>query len=200
MTEFTITREQAHLMAARLQPFMSKEVTRYYLGGVNLSREGGKIIAVATNGKILGKVELCPVESEGIESMNIIIPADMIGRLAKAKPGKGEDNDRVTFAMRAKNLWTASFGGADYHFTPIDGTYPQWQEVIPSADDTPEEVPFPSGVGFAVKLITDVCKAFGVANKDAFVRMAFNKDSEAPIRIHCKRQPEFMAVIMPGRD
>lgn len=103
--------------------FVSDEETRYYLNGVCLEGD----LAVATNGHVLGSV------STGltVEGRPIIprLAVDAINRIGRPKTvAINGDICRAEFV----------FDGVKLHTKLIDGTFPEWQRVVPAiADNAP---------------------------------------------------------------
>ena len=95
-------------------PFISSEPTRYYLNGVCLDGE----FAVATNGHILGRIPF-----KGTVNHRPIIPRKAVEMLAKlpAPTGIRQSAGYMQFFMPGAKLTTRL----------IDGTFPEWQRVVP---------------------------------------------------------------------
>ncbi|WP_271025314.1 DNA polymerase III subunit beta [Rhizobium sp. RCAM05973] len=96
---------------------ISSEETRYYLNGVFLKGEGGKLTAVATDGHRLARHVIEATEVfEGI-----IIPRKTIGLLPKGT---------VTLAVSESKVEITT---GDFVITSklIDGTFPDYERVIP---------------------------------------------------------------------
>ena len=94
--------------------FVSDEETRYYLNGVCLDGE----TVVATNGHGLGAVK-GGVAFDG----RPIIPRKTVATLARI----GDFRSMAIDDLRA----TFAFDGVAVHTKLIDGTFPEWQRVVP---------------------------------------------------------------------
>lgn len=100
---------------------ISTEETRYYLNGVFLKGEGGKLTAVATDGHRLARHVIEATEAFA----GVIVPRKTVGLLPKGT---------VTVAVSdAKIRITAG----DFVMTSklIDGTFPDYERVIPTNND-----------------------------------------------------------------
>ena len=113
---------------------ISTEETRYYLNGIYFhatDAEGTKILrAVATDGHRLARVE-APLP-DGAENMpGVIVPRKTIGELRKLIDETGE---AVDIAMSDTKI-RFGFGKAILTSKLIDGTFPDYERVIPSGND-----------------------------------------------------------------
>lgn len=120
---------------------ISTEETRYYLNGIFLHTKGnnkkgdGKLCAVATDGHRLAKVEIdAPAGAENIDG--IIIPRKTVGEIRKLVE---EGNDDVEISISDSKI---SFvcNGAVLISKLIDGTFPDYEKVIPVDNDKEAEV------------------------------------------------------------
>lgn len=109
-------------LVSRVQFAMSSEETRYYLNGVLLHVVDGRLVAVATDGHRLARDS---VESPAEFGNGIIVPAKTIGLLPKGV---------VTLAVSDTKIRITS-GTAVMVSKLVDGTYPDYQRVIPSQND-----------------------------------------------------------------
>lgn len=109
---------------------VSTEETRAYLNGIYMhvveTEEGAKIRCVATDGHRLAKVE--QELPEGAEDMpGVIIPRKTVIELRKL----AEDADEITITLNEKKL-QAEAGEITFTSKLIDGTFPDYERVIPS--------------------------------------------------------------------
>lgn len=119
---------------ARTSFAISTEETRYYLNGIYLHAltiEGAAVLhAVATDGHRLARYRL-PAPAGSAQMPGIILPkktVDEVARLvAKAK-------DDVTVALSSTKI-RFEVGGFVLTSKLIDGTYPDYQRVIPQGND-----------------------------------------------------------------
>ncbi len=113
----------------RTAPFMSVEETRYYLNGVYLHRHGLNLRAVATDGHRLGLAETDLVSGMPDKAAKIILASAvkiLIRLLKKQKVG----NVSVEWAKDFGGI-VATVAGSTYQTKEIDGTYPDYQRVLP---------------------------------------------------------------------
>ncbi|HEV7253263.1 MAG TPA: DNA polymerase III subunit beta [Mesorhizobium sp.] len=113
---------------------ISTEETRYYLNGIFLHalEAAGKLKlrSVATDGHRLARAEIdAPQGSEGMPG--IIIPRKTVGELQKLLDG---DEDAVLVELSETKI-RFTIGGIVLTSKLIDGTFPDYQRVIPTAND-----------------------------------------------------------------
>jgi DNA polymerase-3 subunit beta len=159
---------------------MSSEETRYYLCGIYLhtmqGTDGPVLRAVATDGHRLSRHELlAPEGSAGMP--NVIIPRKTVAELAKM--AKEHDGEFAIELSATKIRITA--GATSLTSKLIDGTFPDYQRVIPASNDklaTFDAEPFRQAIdrvstisserGRAVKLaLSDAALTLTVANPDS---------------------------------
>lgn len=112
---------------------ISNEETRYYLNGIYLHviDVGGemKLRAVATDGHRLARADMAlPEGAEG--APGVIVPRKTVAELIKL----GQAHDLVDIRMSDSAL-EARAGGTEYRSKLIDGTFPDYQRVIPSRNE-----------------------------------------------------------------
>lgn len=133
----SVTVSSAHIDAA-LQA-VSKEETRYYLQGVFLDGRG---FIAATNGHIAfaarctDAIDLRDVRPERLSDAlpGVIVPTGALLQASKAA-GRAKGLSYV-FERDNAGLWWILYGSARIHFGPVDGTFPDWQRIIPTAPET----------------------------------------------------------------
>jgi DNA polymerase-3 subunit beta len=113
---------------------ISTEETRYYLNGIYLhtmESEGRSVLrAVATDGHRLARVESdAPAASAGMPG--VIIPRKAVAEIIKLIDDAGE---RVTVELSPNKIRLA-LGSVVLTSKLIDGTFPDYQRVIPSGND-----------------------------------------------------------------
>lgn len=113
---------------------ISTEETRYYLNGIyfhTIESDGVLVLrAVATDGHRLARIELpAPAGSEGMSG--IIIPRKAVAEIQKLLED-GDENVTVELSTAKIRL---TFGGVVLTSKLIDGTFPDYQRVIPSGND-----------------------------------------------------------------
>lgn len=126
---FSIPGDALHRLISRCEFAIPTEETRYYLNGIYMhSLDGQKLRAVATDGHRLARSEMdAPDGADGMPA--IIIPRktvkEIIGIAATAK------KDDVHFEI-SENKIRVSHGSVVLTSKLIDGTYPDYQRVIPT--------------------------------------------------------------------
>ena len=118
---------------------ISTEETRYYLNGIYihaLEKDGAPLMrAVATDGHRLASVEIpLPVGAEGMPG--VIIPRKTVTELRKLI--EDTEGDIAVALSDAKIKF--DFEGATMTSKLIDGTFPDYERVIPSGNDKDLEV------------------------------------------------------------
>jgi len=131
---FVLSAAELRSLIDRTRFAISTEETRYYLNGIYLhvtKNEGVPVIrAVATDGHRLARVEL--VLPEGAAAMpGIIIPRKTVLELRKLVD---ESQDEVQVALSETKI-RFTIGEAALTSKLIDGTFPDYDRVIPSNND-----------------------------------------------------------------
>lgn len=109
---------------------ISTEETRYYLNGIYFHSAEGKLRTVATDGHRLALAEMAlPAGAENLPG--IIIPRKTIAQLRSLIDGSGE-----TIALSvSESKIRFTIGTAVLTSKLIDGTFPDYDRVIPSNND-----------------------------------------------------------------
>jgi DNA polymerase-3 subunit beta len=136
---FVITPSECKALLEKTRFAISTEETRYYLNGVYLhaaDNQGAKVLrAVATDGHRLARMEVgLPDGAEAIPG--VIIPRKTINELYKLVEGGGE---KVEISMSESKIRFA-VGNAVLVSKLIDGTFPDYERVIPTGNDKVMEV------------------------------------------------------------
>jgi len=109
---------------------MSTEETRYYLNGIYLHVAGEALRAVATDGHRLARVEVgVPAGAAGMPG--IIVPRKAIQEVRKLIDG-GEGDVHIALS---DNKIRVTYGDAVLVSKLIDGAFPDYERVIPSANE-----------------------------------------------------------------
>lgn len=136
---FTITPAELAVLIDKTRFAISTEETRYYLNGIFLHAKDEKLVAVATDGHRLAKVEVeAPEGSEGMPG--IIIPRKTVGELKKFVEG-AEDDIEISLSS---NKISFVCGDAVLISKLIDGTFPDYEKVIPAHNDKVMKVSTPA--------------------------------------------------------
>ncbi|HEY4471545.1 MAG TPA: DNA polymerase III subunit beta [Stellaceae bacterium] len=131
---FTLSAAELRMLIDRTRFAISTEETRYYLNGIYLhatkSNEVPVVRAVATDGHRLARVEM--TAPEGAAGMpGIIVPRKTVLELRKLVE---EGDDEVQVALGETKIRCA-IGEAALTSKLIDGTFPDYDRVIPVNND-----------------------------------------------------------------
>ena len=136
---FQLQADEAKNLIDRTRFAISTEETRYYLNGIYLhakDSDGVKVLrAVATDGHRLARFEMpLPSGAEGIPG--VIIPRKTINELRKLIE---EAEDAIEVSLSETKIRFA-FGDTILTYKMIEGTFPDYERVIPSGNDKIVEV------------------------------------------------------------
>lgn len=202
-------------------PFISKEETRYYLNGAAFD----KGLIVATDGHRLAAIK--PSDYDGADAELFIMPGETIKKICAVK-----SNRKLPLYVKIEKgvkYWAASvYEGkpddeselpqlATFSFQPIDGTFPDWRRVIPSAEnfDKPSQARFNAaylgefkslGTDLTIYLNNDpaapsLIRSSGIDFEAVGVLMPMRKDVESVLpewlgTVGKKAEPEQTAIIL----
>ena len=131
---FSLQASDLKTLINRTRFAISTEETRYYLNGIYLhaAESGGNAVlrAVATDGHRLARFEM-PLPEGAAEMPGVIIPRKTVGELHKLIE---ESNDSVEVALSETRIRFA-FDSTILTSKLIDGTFPDYERVIPSGND-----------------------------------------------------------------
>ena len=136
---FTLSAEELRALIHRTRFAISTEETRYYLNGIYFhatkNNEVPVVRAVATDGHRLARVEM--TAPEGAAGMpGVIVPRKTVLELRKLVE---EGNDEVQVGLGETKIRCA-IGDAALTSKLIDGTFPDYDRVIPAGNDKILEV------------------------------------------------------------
>ncbi len=136
---FTITSAECKAILEKTRFAISTEETRYYLNGIYLhaaDNQGAKVLrAVATDGHRLARMEVgLPEGAEQIPG--VIIPRKTVAELYKLVE---EGAEQVEISLSESKIKFA-VSGAVLVSKLIDGTFPDYERVIPVGNDKVMEV------------------------------------------------------------
>ncbi|MGE0719986.1 MAG: DNA polymerase III subunit beta [Alphaproteobacteria bacterium] len=137
---FAIAADALRRLVDRTRFAISTEETRYYLNGiyVHATKAGDLDVlrAVATDGHRLARVEM-PLPEGAAGMPGVIVPRKTVNELRKLVD---EVTDPIDIAVSdAKIRFT--FAGATLTSKLIDGSFPEYERVIPTQNDKVMEVP-----------------------------------------------------------
>ena len=137
--QFTLSAAELRGLIDRTRFAISTEETRYYLNGIYLHKaesDGTALLrAVATDGHRLASVEV-PLPAGAEEVPGVIVPRKAVAELRKLID---ESGDEVAVSMSESKIRFA-FDDAVLTSKLIDGTFPDYQRVIPAGNDKVMEV------------------------------------------------------------
>ncbi|WP_133510246.1 DNA polymerase III subunit beta [Candidatus Thiosymbion oneisti] len=111
---------------------MAHQDVRYYLNGLLLELKSDRLVAVATDGHRLAKVEeMLPLGVE--EGMQIVLPRKTVLELNRLLGG-GDANERVQIEISEK-MFRAVIGDVLVTSKLVDGRYPDYERVVPPAPE-----------------------------------------------------------------
>ncbi len=132
--EFTLTVTEVEALIDKTRFAISTEETRYYLNGIYLhaaERDGAGVLrAVATDGHRLASMEVpMPKGAEGLPG--VIVPRKAVGEMRKLVD---ETTSDVAIGLSEAKI-RFSFDDTVLTSKLIDGTFPDYQRVIPEGND-----------------------------------------------------------------
>lgn len=134
-TQFTLSAGTLKELIDATRFAISTEETRYYLNGIYVhAPEGlGKLRAVATDGHRLARIEL--ELPEGAEAMpGVIVPRKCVAEVRKLID-EYADETPVEIALSPSKIRFRFSSEATLTSKLIDGTFPDYSRVIPTAND-----------------------------------------------------------------
>jgi DNA polymerase III sliding clamp (beta) subunit (PCNA family) len=170
--------------------FVSKEETRYYLGGVYVEPcESGGVFLVATDGHRLGLFHDKTGETDG----TYIIRMSKIDAAFRSKLAvKAVFTDSIV-KVQNEHGDTIHAGGFDL----VDGTFPDWRRVIPSSTEKTREVADGDTLcTFNAAYLADFGFQPQSTKRNAPIEI-FGTDPSSPHFIINKAFPDFVGVLMP---
>lgn len=131
---FTLQAREAKNLIDRTRFAISTEETRYYLNGIYLhagkSAEVEVLRAVATDGHRLARFEMALPEGAGAMP-GVIVPRKAVNELRKLI----EEADGGVSVGLSDTRVRFSFGATELTSKLIDGTFPDYERVIPAGND-----------------------------------------------------------------
>ena len=136
---FSLSADDLKGLIDRTRFAISSEETRYYLNGIYLhaATSGGVPVlrAVATDGHRLARVEV-PLPEGAVGMTGVIVPRKTVSELRKLIEEASQD---VTVSLSESKIRFA-FDNAVLTSKLIDGTFPDYERVIPEGNDKVLEV------------------------------------------------------------
>ena len=136
---FTVAGKDLKRLIDKTRFAISTEETRYYLNGIFLhaiEADSGVVLrAVATDGHRLARVEM-PLPEGGAEMPGVIIPRKTVAELQKLI----DENDGNLEVALSDTKIRFSFANVTLTSKLIDGTFPDYERVVPQGNDKQLEV------------------------------------------------------------
>lgn len=129
-TRFELEGEDLSRMLARVRYAISTEETRYYLMGIYFHQVDGQLLAVSTDGHRLARTAKEAPEN-GASFDGVILPRKFIGEVLKIVD---EVEGKVVIEMSPTKV-RFTLGDAILTSKVIDGTFPDYNRVIPKNND-----------------------------------------------------------------
>lgn len=181
----------------------STEEKRFYLCGVYVHRaEDGNVYFVSTDGHRLSRYAAAVEDVK--EFKPFIIPNDAVKQILAVKPhkqvkGGGEawldtENADITASLNNGQLTRISF-------RPVDGTFPDYNRVLPAPDACSASNPGSPDIGFNVEYLAELGKAVKKAEglrSIVLLQIQPNTDPCGPMLINTGIEG-YTAVLMPCR-
>lgn len=189
MVTFTLNQKELLKAFTALKPFMSKEAERYSLCGINIEWKNNTLTLVATDGH---KMSFCELETISVYELDVggtsaIASADFVNlAIAAMKKNKGEF---VILSFNGQDTKIECLDHTSIISRCIDGTYPQWRNVIPEIKEDAVRV------GMNQVQVAAACSVFKGAQKP--MEWTFNGDNH-PVLIK-PRDSNQTIVLMPHR-
>ena len=167
----------------KINAFIKKDDSRYYLQGVYIQTAPTGTYLVATDGHALGVwQDECSGTIEG-DSQIVRIDKTILDAIKKDK--------LATTLEITKNQVTcgdSTFSNSEGFF--VDGTFPDWKRIIPK--EAPKDI---AQISFNPELL----KPFSLNNKKSCLAFTFYSDT-SPILIHNTQHAEFFGLVMPVKN
>ena len=136
-TSFELPSKTLAELIDRTRFAISTEETRYYLNGIflHVSDEDRPVLkAAATDGHRLARFTL--PRPDGAEGMpDVIVPRKAVGELRKLLEEKGDGAVQIDLSASKIRFTLGGEGGVVLTSKLIDGTFPDYSRVIPTAND-----------------------------------------------------------------
>ncbi len=177
---FTLSAADLKRLIDRTRFAISTEETRYYLNGIYLhaamSNDVHMLRAVATDGHRLARMEI-PLPDGAAGMPGVIVPRKTVTELRKLLDEVEQD---VTIALSDTKV-KFTFGATVLTSKLIDGTFPDYDRVIPSGNDKILEVnckEFAEAVDRVATIATDKSRAVKLAvERNALVLSATSPEN-----------------------
>lgn len=177
-TTFSLPANDLRALIDRTKFAMSTEETRYYLNGIYIhaaDKDGVKVLrAVATDGHRLARFEM-PLPA-GAENMpGVILPRKAVAELRKLVEEAG---DSIQIGLSESKI-RVNFDHIVLTSKLIDGTFPDYQRVIPQGNDKVVEVN-PKAFSYAIDRVSTISDGKSRAIKITFEGKTMTLSANSP--------------------
>lgn len=152
--EFSVSAADLRALIDRTKFAMSTEETRYYLNGIYVhaaENDGVSVLrAVATDGHRLARFDM-PLPEGAADMPGVIIPRKTVNELRKLIEDAA---DSITISLSESKI-KFSFDHVVLTSKLIDGTFPNYEQVIPAGNDKVFEVN-PKAFGGAIDRVSTI--------------------------------------------
>lgn len=163
--KFSLSATELRRLIEKTRFAISTEETRYYLTGIYFHAAKGDgattLRAVATDGHRLARIETA-LPKGAAQIPGVIVPRKVVTEMLRLIEGKDEE---IVLSLSESKI-RAEFDGAVLTSKLIDGTFPDYQRVIPSGNDKVLEVDakaFASAIDRVSTVSTEKSRAVKVA-------------------------------------
>jgi len=126
---------------------VSRDETRPVLTGILLTVEGNSVRMVATDSYRLAVKESL-VEEGSFEDVQVVVPGKVMDEVSRLAPG----SEDVTIGV-SENQAVFAFGSTEFVARRIEGTFPNYRQLIPKESETTVVVPREEAIA-AVKRVS----------------------------------------------
>lgn len=126
---WTVKGDQLHRLIQYTSFAVSTEESRPILNGVLWELRSGRMRMVATNGHRLARMTL-PVDAETTNNTDLIVPPAALQQVQRLF----RDDDEIVVAKSGNHLGFRT-DGTEVYTRLIEGTYPNYEQVIPKDND-----------------------------------------------------------------
>lgn len=126
---WTVKGDQLHRLIQYTSFAVSTEESRPILNGVLWELRSGRMRMVATNGHRLARMTL-PVDAETTNNTDLIVPPAALQQVQRLF----RDEDEIVVAKSGNHLGFRT-DGTEVYTRLIEGTYPNYEQVIPKDND-----------------------------------------------------------------
>lgn len=177
-TNFTLPANDLRAIIDRTRFAMSTEETRYYLNGIYLhaaDKDGVQVLrAVATDGHRLARFEM-PLPEGAADMPGIILPRKAVAEIRKLVEEAG---DSIKIELSESKI-RFSFDHIVLTSKLIDGTFPDYQRVIPKGNDKIVEVN-PKAFSSAIDRVSTISDGKSRAVKITFEGKTMTLSANSP--------------------